>query len=101
MTAQLPSELPSFTRISSPLIFSGSKTRLSLSTRSDNFLVADAGAGQLPLGKQTSVKNRQCELLHAGTTSADDGAAIKATFHIRFLPAFRGAKHVWVMPGDG
>jgi hypothetical protein len=66
----------------------------------ETLLVADSGAGSTPLGQSTSVTNRQCELLRDGTDSSEDGSGSTATFHLRFRPAFRGDKHMWVAPSD-
>jgi hypothetical protein len=62
-------------------------------TNNQILLVADAGAGATPLtGK--SVANRQCEVLRNGTIATEDASGVTATFHVRFLPGFRGAKHL-------
>ena len=67
----------------------------------ENRLLADNGSGWVPHGKGQSVANRQCELLHDGTASAEDAWGIKTTFHIRFRPGFQGAKHIWAVLADG
>jgi hypothetical protein len=66
----------------------------------DTFLVGDSGSGQILLGAKDSVSNKQCEVLRDGTASSDDGPGLVATFHIRFRPAFRGDRQVWVVPED-
>jgi hypothetical protein len=67
----------------------------------DRSLVTDAGVGATSMGERKSVANNQCELVNEGSVAAAEQDGITATFHIRFRPAFRGPKHIWVVPEDG
>ena len=67
----------------------------------DDMLVADSGSGSIPLAKQTFVANAQCELLRDGTGSTEDTSGLVLTFHIHFLPTFRGTRQIWMVPEDG
>jgi len=64
-------------------------------------LVTDAGAGVTLIDGARSTANSQCQLLADGTQVIQDTNGITAVYHVRFLPSFKGLKHIWVAPEDG
>jgi hypothetical protein len=63
-------------------------------------LVNDTGTGSKNLARAASVSNRQCDLLKAGSGVNTSETAISADFHLRFRPAFKGTKDIFIVAQD-
>jgi hypothetical protein len=69
----------------------------STSATRQTMLLADSGVGVVQYFG-SSVRNHQCEV--STDTPPPDGTGSSATFHIRFSPTFKGAKHIWGIAMD-
>jgi hypothetical protein len=66
----------------------------------DDRLVADDVSGSTLRGAAPSVANNQCEVLRDGSSATLDASELHWSLHVRFRPAFRGRKEIYLIQQD-